>query len=328
MTQGSGGDSMYANCSDKDIISQPLICVVGPTASGKSDLAQELAVYYGGEVISADSMQIYRGMNIGTGTLLPSERLVTHWGLDIIEPDEPYSAALFQKYARGCIVDIDRRNKRAILCGGTGFYVRAVVDDYDFPKGNQVENETRTFYTSYAQAYGQNALWELLREKDPKSASILHPNDVKRVVRAFELLEEGLSYAQQKEQLSHISPVIPAVFIGLRIEPSILNARIDARVDTMIEGGLLEEVRFLLEKGFRASITAPQAIGYKEMVSYLDGEMSFNEAISAIKIATHRYAKRQRTWFRKDTRIHWISAEEGITKTLLREAVDIVEAQN
>lgn len=305
-------------------ISQPVICVVGPTASGKTDLAQEIAVRLNGEIISADSMQIYIGMDIGTGKIPESERKVPHYGFDLINPGETYSAALFQPFARDLFSQIDNRGKRSVLCGGTGLYVRAAIDSYDFPKGEQVDNPVREFYTNYAEEHGPDALWELLKTKDPASAAVLHPNNIRRVVRAFELLEAGESYAVQKDNLQHIPQFVPSVWIGLSVEPSILSERINKRVDRMVDAGLIEEVESLLSRGFREGITAPQAIGYKEIVSALDGECTMDEAIESIKTATRRYAKRQRTWFKKDQRIHWIDADSGDVAEMLKQALFIL----
>lgn len=298
--------------------------MVGPTASGKSSVAQWIAQKLSGEVISADSMQVYRGMNIGTGKVPLSERKVPHYGLDLVDPGMPYSAALFQEYARACFREIDSRQARCILCGGTGFYVRAAIDAYDFPKGEQVGNAIRDSLTSFAEENGAHALWLRLKEADPASADIIPENDVKRVVRAFELRDEGESYAAQRAKLAHIDQLYPAVFVGLDVNPEILRSRIDARVDNMIAEGLVDEVKRLLGQGFRAGITAPQAIGYKEIVSALDGVISLDEAVNQIKTATHRYAKRQRTWFRKDKRIHWIGADTLNVDFIGQEAVDIV----
>lgn len=302
----------------------PVIVIVGPTASGKTDLAQLIALSVDGEVVSADSMQVYRGMDIGTGKLPVKERLVAHHGFDLVDPGEPYSAALFQTYARRCFEDISSRGKRALLCGGTGFYVRAAIDDYVFPEGEQVGNPIRDRYNEIAQIEGAESLWRLLNERDPRSAKIIPPRDVKRVVRAFELLESGSSYASQKEKLASIPQLVPAVFIGLHVDPDLLRRQIDARVDSMFEMGLVEEVEGLLNAGFREGITAPQAIGYKEVVSALDGNITMDEARQKIKIATHRYAKRQRTWFRKEARIHWIDANEFDGNALADRALRIV----
>ncbi|MBQ9001265.1 MAG: tRNA (adenosine(37)-N6)-dimethylallyltransferase MiaA [Eggerthellaceae bacterium] len=305
-------------------LAHPVICIVGPTASGKSELAQRVAMAVDGEVVSADSMQVYCGMDIGTGKVLTDERMVAHHCLDLVNPGEQFSAALFQAHARACFKDIDERGKRAILCGGTGFYVRAAIDDYDFPAGEQVGNPVREYYGQIAKEKGAAYLWGLLDEADPDSAAIIPSNDVKRVVRAFELLSEGKTYAQQKAALAHIAQVVPAVFIGLSVEPAVLRERIDRRVDSMFDSGLVDEVEILLDAGFRKGVTAPQAIGYKEIVDALDGKTTLDEARDSIKTATHRYAKRQRTWFRKDVRIHWIEATELNFDYMCDEALRIV----
>ena len=298
-----------------------VVVVVGPTASGKTDVAQTIALQVSGEVVSADSMQIYRGMDIGTGKLPVDERLVPHHGFDLVDPGEPYSAALFQEYARSCFAKIQERGNTPVLCGGTGFYVRAAIDDYRFPEGEQVGNPIRDEYNEFARVNGPQALWDLLNEKDPESAQIIPPADTKRVVRAFELLHDGTSYAQQKAKLASIPQMIPARFIGLQVDPEILRERIDRRVDAMFDSGFIDEVRALLDKGFRDGITAPQAIGYKEVVAALDGQISMDEAREKMKVATHRYAKRQRTWFRKDKRIMWLDADSGNTDALAQQAL-------
>lgn len=307
----------------------PVVCIVGPTASGKSDLAQDLAEALGGEIVSADAMQVYRGMDIGTGKVPCAERRVPHLGLDLIDPGEPYSAALFQTYARTCFDEIEERGHRAFLVGGTGFYVRAAIDAYDFPAGEQENNPVRERWQRFADVHGGDALWEELRACDPRSAEVIHPHEVKRVVRAFELLAEGESYARQRERLQQLPQAVEAVFIGLAVDPSLLRERIEARVDAMMAAGLVAEVESLLDRGLREGITAPQAIGYKEIVAALDGRIALEEAVEAIKVATRRYAKRQRTWFRKDERIHWLDAdaitENAARKKLVSDALAIIE---
>ena len=303
---------------------KPVVCVVGPTASGKSALAQLIALELDGEIVSADSMQIYRGMDIGTGKVPESQRVVKHYGLDLVDPGEPWSAALFQEYARQCFDEIEAKGKWPILCGGTGFYVRAAIDDYDFPKGEQVDNELRDTLNAVAEHEGAHVLWERLREIDPESAAIIPENDVKRVVRAFELLDEGLSYAEQKEKLAQIGQYKPAIFIGLAVDPDTLRQRIRDRVDEMVAEGLVEEVESLLARGFREGVTAPQAIGYKEIVQALDEGHNLEEAFEEIKVATCRYAKRQRTWFRKDKRVHWIDATALDIDSMLKESLEII----
>ncbi len=300
-------------------------CIVGPTASGKTALAQELAILHDGEVVSADSMQIYRGMDIGTGKIAEGDRMVPHHGLDLVDPGEPYSAALFQDYARACFRDIASRGRNAFLCGGTGFYVRAAIDDYEFPAGEQVGNALRDRLNAFAERNGAHALWTQLKDVDPESADLIPENDVKRVVRAFELLEDGTTYSRQKRALANLPQLVPAVFIGLAVDPAVLRKRIDDRVDDMVRAGLVDEVQSLLDRGFREGITAPQAIGYKEIVEAIDGRITLDEAIEQIKIATRRYAKRQRTWFRKDARIQWIEATSFDLAEMTDEASRIID---
>ena len=271
---------------------KPVVCVVGPTASGKSALAQLIALELDGEIVSADSMQIYRGMDIGTGKVPESQRVVKHYGLDLADPGEPWSAALFQEYARQCFDEIEAKGK----------YTLNAVAEHE----------------------GAHVLWERLREIDPESAAIIPENDVKRVVRAFELLDEGLSYAEQKEKLAQIGQYKPAIFIGLAVDPDTLRQRIRDRVDEMVAEGLVEEVESLLARGFREGVTAPQAIGYKEIVQALDEGHNLEEAFEEIKVATCRYAKRQRTWFRKDKRVHWIDATALDIDSMLKESLEII----
>ena len=290
---------------------RPVIAIVGPTASGKSAVGDILAERLGGEVVSADSMQVYRGMDIGTGKLPVSKRSVSYHGLDLVDPGEPYSASLFQAYARDAFSAIVARGSVPFLVGGTGFYVRAALDAYEFPAGDQSDNPVREAAMAYAAEQGALALWERLRERDQRSAAAIHPNNARRVARAFEMLADGTSYADQRERLSSIPQAVPALFYGLSVPRETLYERINDRVDSMIDDGLVEEVERLLEKGFRSGITAPQAIGYKEIVRALDGACSLSEAVEDIKRATRRYAKRQCTWFGRDARITWLDAKDG-----------------
>ena len=293
-------------------LSQPVIVIVGPTASGKTDVAQEIARRVNGEVVSADSMQIYEGMDIGTGKLPAAERVVPHWGFDIRKPGEAYSASLFQEYARTCFADIDARGKRCVLAGGTGFYVRAAIDDYDFASGEQVGNPVREKWAAFLAEHGSQALWDALNERDAESAAIIHPNNSKRVVRALEMLElDGVSYASQHEGLATLGQVVPALLFGLSVDPELLKKRINARVDSMFEAGLVDEVRALCDQGFTEALTAREAIGYKEVIAALEGRCSMEEASEAIKLATRRYAKRQRSWWHHDDRVRWVAADDG-----------------
>ena len=282
-----------------------VIAVVGPTAVGKTAVAEGLARELGGEIVSADSMQIYRGMDVGTAKPPPASRSVPYHLIDVADPGQPFSAALYQSLARAAIDDIASRGHPAIVCGGTGLYVRAALDDLRFPAGEQISKHRREL-DALAAEVGPEALHERLARLDPESAALIHPNNVRRTVRALEMAEEGVSYASQAAGLAHRRPYYPATFLGLQMPRERLYERIDDRVDAMIEGGLLEEVRSLLAAGFRQALTAQQAIGYKEFVPVLEEGASLEEAVEAVKQATRRYAKRQLTWFRADPRVHWI----------------------
>jgi tRNA dimethylallyltransferase len=287
-----------------------VLAVVGPTAVGKTAVAEEIAVRLGGEIISADSMQVYRGMNVGTAKPFPEERRVHYHCIDLAEPGEPFSAALFQREARAAIDRVAHAGKQPVVAGGTGLYVRAALDDLEFPAGEQAGSPVRERWEQYAAEHGALALHAELVRLDPESAALIHPNNTRRVVRAFELLEEGTTYSQQHAGLHERRSVYDSRFVGLTMERAALYSRIDERVDKMIDRGLVEEVRCLLDCGLESALTARQAIGYKEIVPVLQGRASLSEAIDAIKQASRRYAKRQLTWFRADPRIVWVDVTE------------------
>ena len=289
-----------------------VLAVVGPTASGKTALAEELAVRLDGEVVSADSMQVYRGMDIGTAKPPATDRRVAHWCLDLAEPGEPFSAALYQRAARSAIADIRAREALPIVAGGTGLYVRAALDPMEFPAGEQAGNASRIRYEAFAAEYSPQALHALLAERDPESAKMVHPNNVRRVVRALEMLDGGVSYAQQCEGFSARRSIYDARFVGLMVDRDALYAQVDARVDAMVAAGLLGEVERLLASGLRDALTASQAIGYKELVPVIESDTDLDSAVAAIKQATRRYAKRQLTWFRADPRVRWVDVT-GLT---------------
>lgn len=305
-------------------LAHPLICIVGPTASGKSALAQALAEQFAGEIVSADSMQVYRGMDIGTGKVPPEQRTVPYHCLDLVDPGTPYSVALYQRDARRAVTEVHGRSRRPIICGGTGLYVRGVIDGYEYPRGEQTANPLREKFERMHNELGDEGLWDYLRSIDTASAALIHPHNARRVIRALELADAGESYAQQVENLKSIPQVIPATQIALRITPSKLNERIDARVDDMREAGLMGEVEGLMAAGFREALTAPQAIGYKEIVAALEGRCTLDEAFDQVKTATHRYAKRQRSWFNHDSRVQWIDADSSDISALAERALDIV----
>lgn len=289
---------------------KPVISIVGPTASGKSSLAQEVALALDGEVVSADSMQIYRGMDIGTAKISFDEQKVVHHLLDIVDPGTAFSAQQFQERSRECFLDIQARDKVAVLCGGTGFYVQAALEDMRFPKGEQVDNPIRQRYSEMASTLGERAVWDELNKLDSASAAVIHPNNVRRVIRALEMHFEGVSYAEQVKGIKSLEEVVPSCRFGISVDPELLRNRIDSRVDLMVELGLVAEVEALLNAGFESALTAPQAIGYKEVVAFLKGNNSLDQAIDDIKLATRRYAKRQRSWFRRDSRIEWLDSAE------------------
>lgn len=287
-----------------------VIAVVGPTAVGKTALAEELAVRLGGEIVSADSMQIYRGMDIGTAKPTPEQRRVPYHCIDLVDPGTAYSAALYQDCSRAAIEDIASRGLIPVLCGGTGLYVRGALDALRFSPGEQADNPVRQYYEDLLAEAGAPALHALLAERDPASAAIVHPNNSRRVVRALEMLDNGNSYAEQTSGFSVRSDVYRTAWIGLEMDRSKLYERIDARVDVMVEAGLVAEVERLLSEGLRYALTAHQAIGYKELVPVIEGTAELEDALEDIKQASRRYAKRQLTWFRSDPRISWIDVTD------------------
>jgi len=300
-----------------------VLAVVGPTAVGKSDLAESLALHLGGEIVSADSMQVYRGMDIGTAKPAPAQRSVPYHAIDVVDPGAPFSAALYQPLARAAIDGILERRALPVVCGGTGLYLRAALDEMDFPAGEQLGNAEREHYEQYAEEHGALALHGLLAQRDPESAELLHPNNVRRVVRALEMLDQGVSYAEQAAGFrSPVAHYPGTAWLGLDMDRSALYARIDARVDQMLGSGLLGEVAGLLAAGMREALTSSQAIGYKELVPVLENGAPLDEAAAAIKQATRRYAKRQLTWFRGDPRVQWIDvtglSPDQTTKAALR----------
>ena len=303
-----------------------VICIQGPTASGKSELAERMALALDGEIVSADSMQIYRGMDIGTAKVSPEQRSVPYHCIDFLDPGQPYSAALFQRDARAAIEDIWSRGKQAVLCGGTGLYVRAVLDRMDFAPGDQEGNETRAVYEKMAEEEGPQAVYELLASRDPDSAALIHPNNTRRVIRALEMHDEGESYAARKEQFKTLPPFYDSVKIGLKLDRDLLYERINARVDDMFARGLVREVETLLDRGFRSGLTAPQAIGYKEIVDAIDGKCSLGQAAERIKQSTRRYAKRQFTWLKSDAAIHWIDVSGGLEDSVVQECLSLADA--
>lgn len=285
------------------------VAIVGPTAVGKSDVADAFAARMDTSVISADAMQVYRGMDIGTGKMLPDQCRAPLLLVDVVDPDVAYSAALYQRDARREIDRLRGEGRLPVLCGGTGLYLRAALDAMDFPSG-EVGDGRRSTYEKLLEEIGPLALHQHLAEADPESAACIHPHNVKRVIRALEMHDEGASYAQRKERFSHIPPYIDCLYIGLTRNREGLYRRINARVDGMMSAGLLDEVRALRDAGYSDAITSRQAIGYKELFEYLDGVVSLDDAVETIKMRSRRYAKRQLSWFRRDDRVIWLDMDK------------------
>lgn len=305
--------------------SRQVIAVVGPTGVGKSSLADALAAAHRGEIVSADSMQVYRGMDVGTAKVPVAERLVPYHCIDLVEPGEEYSAALYQRAAREAIDDILARDLLPVVVGGTGLYVRAALDVLEFPSGELV-TPLRAQLEADAERLGGPAMYERLRELDPDAAALIHVNNVRRMIRAIEMVHAGTSYATQADGFSSRDPHYATCFIGLALPRLALYERIGARVDEMLSAGLLEEIEGLLDAGLRGAITASQAIGYKEFVPVIEGRTPLEDAIETVKQATRRYAKRQLTWFKADERVRWIDVTEMSPERVLERAWQLVES--
>ncbi len=286
-----------------------VLVVAGPTAVGKSSVADGVAQVLGGAVVSSDSMQVYRGMDIGTAKMPPAERKSHLHLIDIVEPSESYSAALFQRDARAVIDGLLSNGSVPVVCGGTGLYIDAALDDMRFPSGD-LESSSRSKYQALADKLGEAGLHKLLRDRDPMSAAAIHPHNVRRVVRALEMLDEGVSYAEQRKGFSSPDPFYPALRFVLNMDRAALYERINARVDKMFEDGLVDEVKNLVCQGARDALTSRQAIGYKEVIDYLDGNTTLEDSKELIKQRSRRYAKRQLSWFKRDARFRWIDMDE------------------
>ena len=285
-----------------------IVCVVGPTACGKTTLGVLLAKKFNGEVVSADSMQIYRGMTVGTAAPTPEEMDgVPHHMVAVADPAEQWSAARYAQAATPIIDDILARGKLPILVGGTGLWLDAVVRGHGFA-GGHAGGEVRRQLQQRLEREGIEPLLAELRQVDPASAERLHPADEKRILRALEVyLETGKTITAHNEETKKLPPRYDAVWIGLQFEDRAdMKALIDRRVDKMVEAGLLDEVRALLQSGLPRDATALQAIGYKEFLGVADGTATEAEAIEEVKRRSRQYAKRQLTWLRKNSDIHWI----------------------
>ncbi|OPH47193.1 tRNA (adenosine(37)-N6)-dimethylallyltransferase MiaA [Paenibacillus ferrarius] len=288
-----------------------LLVLLGPTAVGKTKLSLEIAQQFGCEIISGDSMQVYRGMDIGTAKASEAEqKLVPHHLIDIHDPSYPFSAAEFQERVKDLIMDIHSRGKIPFIVGGTGLYIESVCYNYQFTDVS-MDEAFRQEQEAFALSNGDEALHQRLREIDPGSADRLHANDRRRVIRALEIYHvsgETMSthLASQKKE----SPYELCI-IGLTMDRALLYKRIEERIDAMMQEGLLEEVESLLAAGCPKQAISMQALGYKEIVSYLEGDMSLEAAVTLLKRDTRRYAKRQLSWFRHMKDIHWVDVTDS-----------------
>ncbi len=290
-----------------EIKKRPLVILTGPTAVGKTALSIELAKTIGGEIISADSMQVYRRMDIGSAKITPEEMAgVPHHLIDVLEPDQEFNVVVFQELAKRALAEIYSRGHIPIVAGGTGFYIQALLYDIDFTE-NDEDTALRRSLEEQAKREGAEALYERLRAVDPESCESIHAHNVKRVIRAIEFYEKtGKKISvHNMEQRQNSSPYHFAYFV-LNDDRERIYERINERVDLMMAQGLMEEVRALRESGCRKDMVSMQGLGYKELLSCLEGEISLEEAVYLIKRDTRHFAKRQLTWFRREKEVTWI----------------------
>ena len=289
---------------------KPLIVLTGPTAVGKTKLSIALAKAVNGEIISADSMQVYRHMDIGSAKITPEEMDgVPHYLVDVLEPTEDFNIVLFQQMAKDAMDKIYDKGRIPILVGGTGFYIQSVTRDIDFTSSDQDEHYRREL-EELAEQKGPAFLHDMLAKVDPKSAEDIHENNVKRVIRALEFYKQNGTRISEhnEEQKEHTSPYALAYFV-LNAPRPLLYERIDTRVDEMLKNGLTEEVKKLREMGCHRGMVSMQGLGYKEILDYLDGNCTLEEAIYTIKRDTRHFAKRQLTWFKRERDVIWINKQ-------------------
>ena len=290
---------------------KPLIVLTGPTAVGKTNLSIRLAKKIGGEIISADSMQIYKKMNIGTAKISPEEMAgVPHYLVDELDPGEEFNVVAFQQMAKKAMKQIYENGHIPIVVGGTGFYIQALLYDVDFSE-HETEEKYRQELVALEQEKGREYLYEMLKQADPEYAAIVHSNNVKRVIRALEYYHEtGRKLSEHNAQQRENSSPYQFVYLMLNDEREILYDRIDRRVDQMMEAGLLQEVEALVKEGYERTLVSMQGLGYKEFFDYFDGKCTLEETVDIIKRDTRRFAKRQLTWFRREKEVCWMNKQD------------------
>lgn len=287
-----------------------IIVLVGPTAVGKTYVSIELAKKFNTEILSADSMQIYKYMDIGTAKVTEEEKLdIPHHMIDVIFPNENYSVSDFKMKSEEIMDDMLKNNKIPIVVGGSGLYVNSLIYDLDFGNTKSDKN-IRDHFTALYEEHGEDFLHEKLKQVDIESADKIHKNNVKRVIRALEFYEiTGEKFSNYNQDIRKKSSKYDFILIGLNMERKFLYDRINQRVDKMISDGLLDEVKMLLEKDYKKDLVSMQGIGYKEIVDYLENSISLEEAVNILKRNTRRFAKRQFTWFLKDKSVQWFDIE-------------------
>ena len=305
---------------------KPLVIIAGPTACGKTATSIELAKKINGEIISADSMQVYKYMDIGTAKATKQEMQdIPHYLIDEFYPDEEFNVMIFQKKAKDYIDQIYKKGKIPILVGGTGFYINALVFDNNFVEEESDSNLRNELY-ELAEKNGVEYLHNMLKEFDPESAEKIHYNNVKRVARAIEFYKKtGKPISEHNKEAKSKSSPYKIAFIVLDMDRQKLYERINKRVDVMIEDGLVDEVKMLLEKGYKKELVSMQGLGYKEIVAYINGETSLEEAIEKLKQSTRHFAKRQLTWFRGQTDGLWIDISDGDVDNAVNKIIDYME---
>lgn len=286
---------------------QPLVILTGPTAVGKTGLSVKLAKETGGEIISADSMQVYKAMDIGSAKINPEEMQgIRHHMIDVLEPEDDFNVVTFQRMCKTYMEDIYNRKMLPVIAGGTGFYIQSVLYDIDFTE-NEEDSKYRNELEQFAQNFGAKALHERLKKVDPASADAIHANNIKRIIRALEFYEQtGTRISEHNEKERRKQSVYNSCYFVLNDDREQLYNRIDKRVDKMIEQGLIDEVKALKARGLHRGQVSMQGLGYKEILAYLDGEISLDEAVYIIKRDTRHFAKRQLTWFRREKEVIWI----------------------
>lgn len=303
-----------------------IVIITGPTAVGKTNCSIKIAKRVNGEIISADSMQIYKKMDIGTAKVTEQEKEgIPHHMIDIVEPSEIFSVANYKKMSDELISDILRRQRLPLIVGGTGLYINSFLYDLDYQEV-ACDEEYRQFLEDYAKKKGNDALYRLLLKADPEAESLLTPSDKKRIIRALEIYKySGKKLSDLRKNLRNPNKEYECKIFFLNMSRELLYERINRRVDMMFEQGLLEEVRRLYEQGINESHTSMQGIGYKQLISYFKGDCTLSDAIEKIKQLSRNYAKRQITWFKKDPRVQWLEMDQTIPEEVVNVITDEIK---